>query len=445
MFEAYAPDRAISASNFFVTITGAADDLPPGYEAYCTYLMDWELIASDGQKVAIADVAYSFGNVLTPAYDGQEGKKWTLYTPMFLDVTLSAEGRTAGQCTFRFTLSTIGNTQSLTDGVVQTLEVPVTIAQAPLEVRYNTGHAIPGLTSWEEKMIEVADKWEAQLLDPHNTWGDDNWYYDICSTYLEVGKYIHNSERYWDVAYHAACAYRDYLMNGQTPGAAAPWAVFPRGMRQMYMATRDDQWLDALRSLKNSGWTMAPGSTDPALMRETAYATAVWLELEWVDSGDRALLERGITFLLGQFNLLCAQNFGKGKGMPCQPFFFGLAMQTLIDYYDFVADPRIPQSLMGTCAWLWENAVDARSGYVLYDVWSEGGVNHDNEKAYTGLNPLMYNGWGFLYNLTGDNQWRRQGDILFEHQFADGAYSWSPKQFAQTYRRSTDYVTRWRA
>jgi hypothetical protein len=282
-------------------------------------------------------------------------------------------------------------------------------------------------------------------LNPDNTWGADNWYYDICSTYLEIGKYIQNSMRYWDVAYNAACRYRDYLIQEcQPPGATNGWSIFPRGMRQMYQSTRDPQWSDTLKSLRNAAWVSYGGSPDTILMRETAYSAAEYIELNWIGVSSE-MLERSITYLLGQFNLLCAQSMGKGQGMPCEPFFFGLAMQSLIDYYDIVKDDRIPQSLMTTCAWLWNYAVDAKNGQVLYDVWSPGGVNGDNETAYTGLNPLMYNAWGFLYSVTGDNQWRRQGDILFEHQFDDYSYGWSPKQFAQIYHRSTDYVTRWRA
>ena len=114
-------------------------------------------------------------------------------------------------------------------------------------------------------------------------------------------------------------------------------------------------------------------------------------------------------------------------------------MQSLIDYYDLVPDGRIPEAMAGACAWLWDHAVDAQSGWVKYDAFAPATPWH------TDLNGMLVNAWGFLYNVTGDDLYRQQGDILFEHIWDEGGYSWSPKQFAQIWRRSCDYVTRWRA
>lgn len=439
-YTAYASDYVISATELWVVINGYADDPPAGYDTYCQYLVAWELVDSSGKHMPGCRVQLSYQNGMQPAHEGIDGKLWCGYTPMYLHLILGSKGQPAGDYTFRFTLESVpAGWTTLGGGGIQTLEIPLFIAQKPLRVASDCTHPIPGMASWQQKMIKLADKWMPELLNPDNALGADNYYYDIASTYLEAGQYIHNSMKYWDVAYNSACRYREYLLGDcQPPGAAAPWSVFPRGIRQMFESTHDSSWADLLKSMTSGGWVACAGSPDPMLMRETAYAADVWIELEWIEAGNREMLQRAISYLLTQFNLLCAQHFGKGEGMVCQPFFFGLAMQSLIDYYDFVADSRIPQALIGTCAWLWENAVNAKTGYVKYDVWA-------GNESHTGLNPMMYNAWGFLYNVTGNDLYRQQGDILFEHQFDDGAWSWSPKQFAQIYRRSTDYVTRWRA
>lgn len=441
-----APNHVITGSNLWITVHGAPDGVPPGYEAYCHYFMDFGLHDAAGDVVEGAEVSFSYQNGMHGGYEGEDGKYWVPYTPFEFNVELP--DMAAGEYSLNFVMCCIGNTQSLADGIYETISVRVVVTHEPPVREANTGYPIPGLAAYEDHMVELADHWMPSLLDPNNTWGTNNYYYDVPSTYLAVSSYWHTAIRYWDVAVESGLRYCHYLMEEcQPPGAASGYTVFPRGLRQLFSGTRDQHWLDALLSLRRSAWAPSGGAPDPALMRETAYALEVWLELEWVNEGDRELAERSVTYLLGMFNLLCVQQFGKTTGMPCQPFIFGLAMQALVDYYDYRKDPRIPQALMGTCTWLWQNAVDPNTGFVKYDVWNQEARSvdaHSTGTAYTSLNPLMYNAWGFLYAVTGDHGWRQQGDILFEHQFDDGEWSWSPKQFAQIYRRSMDYVTRWR-
>jgi len=437
-YVAFAPNRIVTGTELYATVNGNADGLPAA-EAYCTYLLDAAILDFTEAAVenCIFEISYQRGTHF--GYPGIGGKPWVPYTPLFVHLDLPAADLDPGDYTFRFTLATTVNTAaSFDEAYTQTIDLPVFVSQRPLPVWYSNPE-IPGVAPWEEHMIQLADKWEPIILDRGNTQGETNWYYDVASTYWQVGDYIHRSNRYAYVALESARRYEEYLLAAQSQGGPAAYKLFPRGLRQTYERTQDTRWLDALKLTQTGAYVSSAGDTDPALMRETAYATDVWRELEYVNEGDGNLLNHGVAFLLGQFNLLCVQKFGRDSGMVCEPFFFGLAMQTLIDCYDMDPDDRIPQAIAATCEWLWQNAVDAQTGRVEYDAW------HNEETTYTSLNGLMLNAWGFLYKLTGDSVYRRQGDVLFAHIFDDDEWSWTPKQFAQIYRRTIDYVTRWRA
>lgn len=434
---AEASSRTVSASELWVTVNGWPTNAPPGFDAYCHYLTDWQLIDSFGNPIPGCTVDYSYQNGIQPAHDGIDGKKWVGYMPAYLHLKLPEMEQPFGHYKFQFTLNCIpAGWTSLEGGGIQTLDVPVFVAQHPRPVHSDSTHPIPGLDRWQAVMVELADKWAPQLLDPANVLGESNWYYDIASTYLEINRYL-KTDRYFEVAQVSARRYADYLTsNGGVP---APWCVFPRGLRQMYQSTQDSSWCELLKGITKGGWVAYGGSPDPMLMRETAYALAEWLELTWIGASDPVMIERGIGYSLTQLNKLFVQELGRNQGMVCEPFFAGLMMQSLIDAYEIKPDERIPPALTTVCNWLWENAVDGKTGYSKYDAFTP------TTDWYTGLNPLMYNAWAFLYSVTGQDVWRQQGDILFEHTFDDQAYSWSPKQFGQIYRRSIDYVTKWRA
>lgn len=442
-YKVYAPNRINGRSTWIDVVGGGADTTPPGHEAYCTYLTGYRLVDQHGVEIP-CEVQFSFLNGSEPAYIGIDGLPWISYLPAYLNLMLpDAVMQSGADCNFHFTLNCVPAHQPLETGGVEEIVVPILVAPTPL--RAAALRPIPGLDLWEEHMLELANHWMPQILDPNNTLGDSNWYYDVASTYWQISDYMGRSNAYAEPALASITRYEQYLLTANPPGCAAVWAVFPRGLRQTYERTQEAHWADSLRLMTSGGWVAYGGNPDPSSMRETAYSSDVWRELLYLDAGDTAMLEKSVEFLLGQLNLLFAQETGKGQGMVCEPFMFGLAAQSLIDYFDMTGDDRIPEALIAATRYIWDHGVDEKTGYVMYDLWTPGGINHDNEVAYTSLNPMMYNAWGFLFHTTGDDLYRQQGDILFEHQFDDGGYSWSPKQFAQVYRRSIDYVTRWRA
>lgn len=433
-YKVYAPNRVNGLSTWIDLVEGSPADTPGGSDNYCHYLLDYALTDQYGDTVP-CDVEMSYCNGSVPAHIGTDGKPWVGYLPAYLNLTLPEAIGTGSDCTFDFTMACVPGGQPLESGGSQTISAPILVAQKPQAS--SARPAIPGVSAWREHMVEIAEKWKQQLLDPSNALGDDNWYYDIASTYWQIGDYLCRSNHYSDVAMTSIGRYRDYLT--AAGGVPAGWCAFPRGLRQTYERTQDGAWIDLIKGMTAGGWISYGGSPDPSLMRETAYSSDVWRELVYVDASNDAMLEKSVDFLLVQLNLLYGQEVGRDEGMVNEPFFFGLAAQSLIDYFDLTSDERIPESLMGATRYIWDHGVNEKTGYVKYDLWTPVTDWH------TGLNPLMYNAWGFLFKTTGNDLYRQQGDVLFEHQFDDQAYAWSPKQFAQMYRRSIDYVTRWRA
>lgn len=433
----YAPNR-MTGSSFWVDLLGWPDNAPAGYDAYCHYLLSWKLADPLGNEIPCT-IDYSHANGTVPAYDGQDGKKWVGYLPAYLHVMLQAEVPVGNDYTFTFAIECVGMLQPLGSGTTQEIVCPIFWGQVqPLAMNYHTPE-IPGLAQWQQKMVELADKWAPVILDPNNNLGDNNWYYDVPSTYWQIGDYLQKANKYAAVALESERRYEDYLLSCQPPGGVAVWNVFPRGLRQTFERTQEQHWVDSMEKLTSAGWVAQGGNPDPTSMRETAYACSTWTELCQVDASNMKMLEQTVDFLLGQFNLLYVQQLNKGQGMVNEPAFFGLAAQALIDYFDLTRDKRIPQALETACEYMWYAAVNADTGYTRYDIFDP------HTEWFTSLNLLMVNAWGFMYGITGNDLYRQQGDILFAHVFDDGNYQWQPKQFAQIFRRSIDYVTRWRA
>lgn len=440
MYTVQCPNR-ITIPDVWINVIGSAE-APPDPQAI--YLAGWSV--TDWNEMPVKEafrMEFLYGNGALPANPGIDGLPWVQYTPAYVHLTFTSLPP-AGDYTIRLEIVTI--TPYATDiatGDRQVILIPVFIAQPPLRLTYPK-IPIPGEEIWRDHMIEIANKLAPGLADPSEPFGDATWYWDMASAmwdisdYVGYGGYKGQSNSYHNAAIGAASSYRRYLeANGGIP---AVWAVYPRGLRMTYERTQDGSWIDLIKDMTKGGWVAVGGNPDPLSMRETAFACDTWRELWFTEAADKRMLERSVSFLLGQFNLLYVQEYGKGQGMINEPMFFGAAAQALTDYFDMVKqDERIPEALMMATQYIWQKAVKQTIGYTLYDIFDPNGP------YYTGLNNMMINAWGFLYKLTGDQMYREQGDILFSHVFADENYSWSPKQFSQIYHRSIDYVTRWRA
>lgn len=440
MYSVMCPNR-VRPTDLWINLIGSADtEINP----QAIYLANWNVL--DWNELSVKEslwIEMSYGNGALPANIGIDGKPWVNYTPAYIHLMFTSP-LPQGDYTIRLEIVTISPyATSLEGGERQVILIPIFITQPPIRLIYPK-IPIPGLNRWRDQMIILGNKWAPGIEDPTEPWGDATWYWDMagamwdCSEYIGGGGYKGQSNVYHEAALGAARSYKKYLeMNNGQP---AVWAVYPRGLRMTYERTQDGSWIDAIKGMTAGGWVAVGGNPDPSSMRETAFACDTWRELWFTEAADSRMLDRSVNFLLGQFNLLYVQQYGKGEGMVNEPMFFGAAAQALTDYFDMVdEDERIPESLIAATQYIWQRAVNGETGYTLYDIFDP------NSPQYTGLNTMMTNAWGFLYKLTGDQMYREQGDILFSHVFDDGNFEWSPKQFSQIYHRSIDYVTRWRA
>jgi hypothetical protein len=118
------------------------------------------------------------------------------------------------------------------------------------------------------------------------------------------------------------------------------------------------------------------------------------------------------------------------------PFMMGLAMESLIHYYERTSDPRVPPAI--------ETAADAMWTWL----WRPGSesfayTNLDLNDAAPDLNLLIAPAYAWLWQLTGEQRHLDRGDAIF----AGGvrrAWLGAGKTFSQNYRSSFDYV-KWRS
>ena len=135
---------------------------------------------------------------------------------------------------------------------------------------------------------------------------------------------------------------------------------------------------------------------------------------------------------------------GRGQGGGAvHPFMVGLAMETLIHWYelnlaeghpDYRVIPVIKEGLDGLWTYNWlpkQHMFD----YNRYRLPPNLGTD------YAALNNLVSVAYAWYWLQTGDTQQRDRGDQLFEHAFDNpAASSWSGKQFSQQFEFSFDYV-----
>src|SRR5450759_5965043 len=116
----------------------------------------------------------------------------------------------------------------------------------------------------------------------------------------------------------------------------------------------------------------------------------------------------------------------------------GILASGLIDYYEYtvahgVPDYRIPPAVKQTMGWLWANAIitdpkDSLYGHAYYfpplfhgyKLEPHTGITTTRLRlgaVYAGLNDLFSPVWAWYYNLTGDDKYRQQGDVLWSHGF----------------------------
>ncbi len=352
-----------------------------------------------------------------------------------------------GKYSVTFTLET--NSQRKTGTYEFTVLPPATAPAKP----QLAAKAIPGLGMWEKQMVELGNKW-CQFRDQQNIagnfvdnwgWTGDAWFYDGGRSFENIDTYTAAAGKpnhdYWQ---HCAVNLLNPYANWQVAnnGNMAGYSTFTYGMAMNYQRTHDEVMRKGISMLATVGpQRVAVGGVDPWTIREMSYRCNAWMSDEMLGAPRWPLLQRNIDKIVGAMNMT---NRGvAGIGGAVHPFMIGLAMETLIHWYelnmaeghpDYSVVPAIKEGLDGLWKYNWmpkQHMFD----YNRFRVPSNPNV------GYTALNNLVSVAYAWYWLQIGDDEERERGDDVFAHAFDDpGGFSWSGKQFSQEYEFSFDFV-----
>ncbi len=296
---------------------------------------------------------------------------------------------------------------------------------------------IPGLKIWQDNMTTLGKKWCDNKTYGFG-WEADVWYYDGTRIYYQVADYT--GDHSWDkCALHIAQQYRNYILtnNGKLPG----WRVFPRGMRMAWERTHDESYKQAVILLsKNSAFAYRGGSPNDNGIRETAYIAEAYMEAEKVGEPRNPKLAQAAGYLIDDFKRI----FVTGGYNIHQPFFDGLAAESLIQYYELTKDPKVPPAIKMMLDGDWEKAYDTKSHQLAYNPDPQGPTcSVGCGKFVPDISNLIAPAYAWYWRFSNDDVYRQRGDEIFGNAMHTDI-SYSGKIFSQNYRWSFDYV-RWRS
>lgn len=325
--------------------------------------------------------------------------------------------------------------------------------------------AIPGRANWETQMVTLGHRW----CDAHNGlstddknasghfqtgwgWQEDTWFYDGGRVYQQVDDYTSKVVGQPNHALWQHCAqtvldpYREYMIANN--GAVAGYSMFSYGMEMDYQRTHNPDDLPGIKALIHQSGNYG-GFIDWYGIRETAYYTNNRIAAEMLGQPHDPLTNIGIDKLLGHLD----QYTVGGKVNTMHPFMAGLAMQTLITWYEWQAsrgvyDNRIPVTIKSVldAQWTIWNAKHYTLAYNATilpsdDAYSRGADTVD----WVTLNGLVAPAYAWYWSKTGDQTVLAHGDLLFQHTLDPaGVPTWSGKMYSQMFSWTPDYVG-WRS
>lgn len=348
-----------------------------------------------------------------------------------------------GKYSVTFTLET--NSQKKTGTYEFTVLPP---AAAPPHPQL-TMKPIPGLGAWEKQMVELGKKWCA-YRDQQNIagnfvdnwgWTGDAWFYDGGRSFENIDTYTaavgHPDHALWQ---HCAANILSPYANWQLANnaAMAGYATFTYGMGMNYLRTHDEVMRKAISMLATVGpQHVGVGQVDPWGIRENSYRSNAWMTDEMLGAPRWPLLQRNIDKIMGNLNIIA-----RGQGGVAHPFMVGLAMETLIHWYelnmaeghpDYRVIPVLKQAMDGLDKYYWL----PKQHMFNYNRFR---LPPNPDISFTNLNNLISVAYAWYWLQTGDTAVRDRGDDLFEHAF-DAPYAiWTGKQFSQEFEFSFDFV-----
>ena len=364
----------------------------------------------------------------------------------------------------------------------------------------NTFPAIPGLTTWQNNMVNFnappgsanADLWCTNVTDTNPWYSLDNgnfsgymdvpagyyfeaWNYDGGRVYQQVNDYdqwIIQQYKPTDPNEWNRCAELALEPYGDTDVGTASGFVqepnqFPYGMEMNYLRTGNTLYQNAVDLLAHSAAynLFYSGPVYATDIRVSAYLMDDRLADEMVGfPRNTAYMLRAVDVMIGYLDQSYNLNFNNPNQQEydIHPFMVGLAMEALITYYELdlaegnTPDARIPLEIKKTLDWLEATQYIPQTHSFAYGAYDlpvnpnlvPGSLFDDSE-----LNDLVATAWAWYWSKTNNTTYLNQGDDLFSNVWwsaggqtggGDGGWTWSVKEYNQVYKWSFDYV-RWRS
>lgn len=315
--------------------------------------------------------------------------------------------------------------------------------------------AIPGKGNWETQMLTLGHRWcddkNGFSRDSRNAagvfltgwgWQEETWFYDGGRVYQQVDDYTANVLGQPNHALWQHCALTDLDAYGEyalyNNGAFSLYSEFAYGMAMNYFRTHNLNMKNAVLLMANSGsGSNYSGYVDWYYVRESSYINNNRIASEMLGNQHNPLTNIGISKILGDID----QVANGGIVNTMHPFMVGIALQTLINYYEWnasrgVVDNRIPAAVKEALDALW-TVWNPTAGSFEYDNTS---LPYDNSAMGT-LNGLVATAYAWYWSKTGDPIALSRGDTAFQHMLdAAGDPSWSGKMYSQMYQWTFDYV-----
>jgi hypothetical protein len=304
--------------------------------------------------------------------------------------------------------------------------------------------AIPGLANF----WSVASSAGASYNQPLNfQYGfgveSEQWFYDGSRVLLQVGDGLADGNPNWDLqAQNEGNQYSTYILNNG--GGLPMWRVFSSGLLMLYRRYGTQAYADALNALitgKNAMINSYP-TVQVGYQRESALMLLAAIRQSQLSGVRYAGMTHCASIVANHLGQLA-----QGKIFD-QPFFDGISLAALIAYYEY--DPTatwVPAFIAWYLPYLWTNVVidsgTDKYGWTVYSViystlWPGCPKVSSIGNYHAQVNDLFDHAWAWMYNLTGDDTYRVQGDLMFEHHLDEPPYN--GKQYSQTYMLGCDYV-----
>jgi hypothetical protein len=252
-----------------------------------------------------------------------------------------------------------------------------------------------------ERAVRIAQDYRVNYLEA-NSYGSSEWWAQLEG--LAIHYWLTGDERSREAVYKTA----ENLQRSRGGGR---------------LANTSDQWLD------NRVQAKVLGSKLLAMQLE---APSFGVISDWVASARADLsliLSTQGTDGSYRFVIQCGQSSN---------FMTGMLNSVYVQYYEtFEPDNRLPGAIRKSLDWLW--TTQWRSSALAFNYYSGSCPNIGDATPAADLNGLFLESWGWYYRLSGDAQYRSQGDLILQGG-VQGAWVANPKQFNQHYMYSWRYL-----